>query len=186
MRDIARAAGMSLGAAYYYFPSKEAIVFAFYDGNQADAEAIAERTTGDARAQLGALFHGKLRSVRDHRRLLGSIVQRLVDPGDPVSAFSAHTRAIRDRAIAVFERPLRGVGLPAESIRLVARSLWLLQLAALLIYVNDTSRGQRRTHGLVDDALDLLVPMLPLLATPPGRAMTERAIAALSRAHIEV
>src|SRR5690348_1319578 len=36
MRDIAKAAGMSLGAAYYYFPSKEALVFAFYEDNQAE------------------------------------------------------------------------------------------------------------------------------------------------------
>ena len=31
MRDIAPAAGLSLGAAYYYFKSKEAIVGAYYD-----------------------------------------------------------------------------------------------------------------------------------------------------------
>ena len=35
MRDIARAAGLSLGAAYYYFPSKEALLFAYYEANQA-------------------------------------------------------------------------------------------------------------------------------------------------------
>src|SRR6267154_2884607 len=31
MRDIAGRAGLSLGAAYYYFNSKEAIVGAYYD-----------------------------------------------------------------------------------------------------------------------------------------------------------
>src|ERR1700681_1858594 len=31
MRDIARAAKVATGAAYYYFPSKEAIVAAYYD-----------------------------------------------------------------------------------------------------------------------------------------------------------
>src|ERR671935_1437796 len=31
IRDIARRAGLSLGAAYYYFKSKEAIVGAYYD-----------------------------------------------------------------------------------------------------------------------------------------------------------
>src|SRR6476469_10656324 len=31
MRDVAAAAGMSLGAAYHYFPSKDAIVLAYYD-----------------------------------------------------------------------------------------------------------------------------------------------------------
>ena len=30
MREVAVAAGVATGAAYYYFPSKEAIVLAFY------------------------------------------------------------------------------------------------------------------------------------------------------------
>ena len=36
VRDIASGAGLSLGAAYYYFPSKEAIVAACYDYVQQD------------------------------------------------------------------------------------------------------------------------------------------------------
>jgi len=31
MRDIASLSGLALGAAYYYFPSKEAIVQAYYE-----------------------------------------------------------------------------------------------------------------------------------------------------------
>src|SRR5688572_4868122 len=30
MRDIAKAAGVATGAAYYYYPSKDAIVMSFY------------------------------------------------------------------------------------------------------------------------------------------------------------
>src|SRR5271163_4524941 len=36
MRDLAAAAGTSLGSAYYYFPSKEAIIQAYYDDVQAE------------------------------------------------------------------------------------------------------------------------------------------------------
>ena len=39
MRDVATAAGVSLGAAYYYFASKEAIVAAYYDHVQARHQA---------------------------------------------------------------------------------------------------------------------------------------------------
>src|SRR5262245_49376735 len=46
MRDIARAASLSLGAAYYHFPSKDALIFAYYEANQTEAEAAAERATG--------------------------------------------------------------------------------------------------------------------------------------------
>ena len=186
MRDIARAAGLSLGAAYYYFPSKEALVFAFYEANQAEMEALVEEATGTVRERLGAVLHGKLRSIREHRHLLGAIVPRLVDPGDPLSAFSAQTRAVRDRAIAVFARPLEGSGLPPESIALVARALWLFMLGMMLVYLHDDSPGERRTHGLVDDALDLIVPLLPLCATPVGQAACDRIASALTRAGIAI
>lgn len=182
MRDIAKAAKLSLGAAYYYFPSKEALVFAYYEDNQEAYEALAAELTGTTREQLGALFHGKLQTIRAQRKMLAAIVQRLVDPGDPLSAFSAQTRAVRDRALAVLERVLAGAGVPADVVPLAARALWLLQMAMMLVFVNDDSENQQRTHGLVDDALDMIVPMLPLLGTPMGKAIADKVTAALTRA----
>jgi AcrR family transcriptional regulator len=181
MRDIARAAGMSLGAAYYYFPSKEALVFAFYEQNQTEMEAV--EVAGTLRERLGTLFHGKLDTIRDQRAMLAAIIQRLVDPGDPLSAFSAQSRAVRERAIAILARALDGA-VPADVVPLVATGLWLFQLASMLVYVHDTSPSEARTHGLVDDGLDLIVPMLPILGTPMGRAFADRASAALARAGI--
>jgi AcrR family transcriptional regulator len=184
MRDIARAAGMSLGAAYYYFPSKEALVFAFYEANQEAAEGV--ELTGSLRDQLATLFHAKLRSIHAQRHMLGTIVQRLIDPGDPLSAFSAQTRAVRERAIEVFAKPLRTSGLSGASVRVIAHALWLFQLALMLVYIKDETPEQTRTHGLVEDALDLVVPLLPMLATPLGKGLVERIVAALDRAGIAV
>jgi AcrR family transcriptional regulator len=186
MRDIAKAAGLSLGAAYYYFPSKEALVFAYYEDNQAETEAIADRATGSLRERLGTIFHGKLETIRPHRKMLAAIVQRLVDPGDPLSAFSQQSRAVRERAIAIFERALADAKLPRDVTMLAAHALWLLMLATMLVYIHDSSPGEARTHGLVDDALDLAVPLVPLLATPMGRAISGRIVQALARAGIEV
>jgi len=184
MRDIARAADLSLGAAYYYFPSKEALIFAYYEDNQAAMEAIALRARGTLRERLGTLMHGKLDAIRPQRAMLGAIVARLVDPGDPVGAFSAQTRAVRERAIQIFAEVLEAGGLPPQAVSVAANALWLLQMAAMLVYVHDTSAKCARTHGLVDDGLDLLVPLLSLLGTPPGQAICERVTSALTRAGI--
>jgi hypothetical protein len=73
---------------------------------------------------------------------------------------------------------------PAELAPLVAQALWLCLLAVMLVYIADDTPGEARTHGLVDDALDLIVPLLPLLATPAGRALCERITRALLRAGI--
>lgn len=185
MRDIARAAKLSLGAAYYYFPSKEALIFAFYEANQDELEAIAARAQGTLRERLGIVLHGKLESIRPQRAMLGAIVARLVDPGDSVSAFSAQTRAIRERSVQVFA-DLLAPDLPPAAVGVAANALWLVQMAAMLLFVNDTSASSVRTHGLVDDGLDLLVPLLPLLATPVGRALCDRVTSALTRAGIEL
>ncbi|MEO7095919.1 MAG: TetR/AcrR family transcriptional regulator [Polyangiales bacterium] len=184
MRAIAKAAGMSLGAAYYYFPSKEALVFAYYEDNQAELEAVVASATGTLRERLGTIFHAKLETIRPQRKMLAAIVQRLVDPTDPVGAFSAQTRAVRDRAMAVLETVLADSGLPADVMPLATRALWLLQMAMMLVYVNDDSPNEQRTHGLVDDALDMIVPMLPMLATPMGRAIAGKVTDALTRAGI--
>jgi AcrR family transcriptional regulator len=183
MRDIAKAAGLSLCAAYYYFPSKEALVFAYYEANQDEMDAIAARATGTLRERLGTLFHGKLDSIRPHRAMLAGTVQHLVDPGDPLSAFSARTRAVRDRAIMTLAKAL-APDVPADVVPLAAHALWLAQLAMMLVYIHDDSPDEARTHGLVDDGLDLLVPLIPMLGSPIGRGIAQRMTAALDRAGI--
>src|SRR6267142_4004285 len=56
MRDIAKSANVATGAAYYYFPSKEAIVAAYYDHVQEAHEAKVRELilgTTDLREQIG-------------------------------------------------------------------------------------------------------------------------------------
>src|SRR5258705_13169853 len=59
IRDIATAAGLSLGAAYYYFQSKEAIVGAYYDYVQGEHQTRAREAFGRSphlRDRLRAAF----------------------------------------------------------------------------------------------------------------------------------
>jgi AcrR family transcriptional regulator len=184
MRDIAKAAGLSLGAAYYYFPSKEALIFAYYDANQRRLEDDTRELRGTVRERLGAVFHRKLDSISDQRAMLASIVGELTDPHDPLSAFSPNNHEVRLRSLRVFERALEGSGVPPDVRPLLVNALWLLMLASMLLFVHDDSPQQRRTRGLVDDGLDMLVPLLPLLGTAIGAGLLARISAALARAEI--
>src|ERR1700716_4216611 len=71
IRDIAGKAGLSLGAAYYYFKSKEAIVGAYYGYVQQEHQARAREAFARGRGlrdRLGAALDNKIDIVQVDRR----------------------------------------------------------------------------------------------------------------------
>jgi AcrR family transcriptional regulator len=67
MRDIAEAAGLSLGAAYHYFASKEALVGAYYEWMQSEHERLAAAAVepgADLETRLRSLFLTKIELLR--------------------------------------------------------------------------------------------------------------------------
>jgi len=181
MRDIATAGGVALGAAYYYFPSKEAIVLAYYERTQRESSAQAEAifaTTNDVRLRLGAAFHAKIDVLAKDRKLLSGLFRSIADPSAEVSIFGERTRAIRDESIALFDQaiaPAPELTLLDESARRVlVLGLWSLHMGVMLFFIHDASRGQQKTRALVDRSLDLvaaLLPVAPMLAPMFGHAV---------------
>ena len=169
MRDIAKVAQISLGSAYHYFPSKVAIVFAYYEEVQSTHERRADKEmagASDLRAKLAAVFETKLELVRRDRALMGAIAASIVTPKDSMSAFSPESAGFRTRGIALFTRALDDLDLAAEDARTLGLLLWTAHLGMLLFLVHDDSRGQRRTRELTARVLDSMVPLLQLATTP--------------------
>ena len=102
MRDIAGAASVATGAAYYYFRSKEELVMAFYLRTAEVARAVTfpaiERTT-DLRKRIRAVIDANLEHFSDHRRLLRALVRIGMDPSHPLSPFGKETEPIRNQGI---------------------------------------------------------------------------------------
>jgi len=160
MRDIARAAKVATGAAYYYFPSKEAIVFAYYDQVQrAYAEKVREEWSGKSslRERLGVAFHSKLEVLKDDRRFLGALFRYTGDPEHPLSVFGRGTQIQRAQSMSIFREAIVGTGLSEEMLQLLPPALWLAHLGMILFFIYDESSGQQKTHELVDGVLNLLV-----------------------------
>ncbi len=169
MRDVAKRAGVSLGSAYHYFPSKSAIVVAYYDAQQAQHERLALRAierSDDLRERLGIAFQTKIEAVRGDRALLVAVSRSLADPADPLSAFSEQSAEVRERAIRVFEKALEVPVIAEDKRRLLALVLWALHLASLAYLVRDESRGQKKTRALIDGGLDLLTPLIAMSQLP--------------------
>ncbi|HYH80076.1 MAG TPA: TetR/AcrR family transcriptional regulator [Longimicrobium sp.] len=177
MRDVAAGAGLSLGAAYHYFPSKEAIVLGYYNTVQArHAEAVLEavRTESTPRGRIAAAVHWKLDTLAGDRKVLGALLRFTGDPDHPLSFLGAGTRDIQLRSIATFAVPLESVDLPADFRRAAAVTLWALHMGILLYFLYDDSPGQARTHRLADGAIDLFLSAMRLLRFPPLRPLRTR------------
>jgi len=185
MRQIAADAGLSLGAAYYYFPSKEAIVLAYYQRHQDEQAERFRRAVEAAGALPGAprvrlLFDSKLELLQRDRRLLtalfGALFQSVGQPGAPLSVFSPDTAAVRRAAIDLCREALGGDD------EILALSLWLAQLGLILYFVHDRSPRQERTRRLLDGAVPLLTPLLVAARSPLAGPLRQRLTALLADA----
>src|SRR5207253_10336040 len=98
MREVARKAGVATGAAYYYYPSKDAIVMDFYRRSCAEMqpkiEAALEHASG-LEARLRELIRVKLVHFAPNRGVLRALLRNGADPKHPLSPFSPQTRELR-------------------------------------------------------------------------------------------
>ncbi len=169
MREIAREAGMSLGAAYYYFPSKESLVAAWYESVQSAHEAAADRAlvgVSGAGPRLEALLMAKLDLVADERRLLGALFRFAGDPEHPLGVFAKETAEIRARSIATHARAFEGLKLEPALRRRLAEAAWLAHLGLLISAVHDRTPGLARTRALAELVAGLAEQIVSLAASP--------------------
>ena len=170
MREIAKAAGVALGSAYYYFPSKEAIVLAYYDNVQAEhrerVQAQMMEGPHNLVQRLQVAFHSKLDILRGDRKLLGTLFRYTGEPEHPLSALGAGTRKNREDSIAVFALALGDERLPDDVQTVLPVALWALHMGILLYFIYDDSLNQERTRKLCDGLLQLVARALPLVNFP--------------------
>ena len=167
MRELASAAGASLGSAYYYFPSKEAIIQAYYDDVQAEharrvAAALVE-TRLDLKDRLGAAFHSKLDILQGDRKLLSALFRYTGEAQHPLSALGDGTRKNRQQSMSVFLTAIGDERLPDDIRAILPAALWALHMGIILYFIYDDSPEQQRTRRLVDGVLALLVRLLALV-----------------------
>jgi AcrR family transcriptional regulator len=170
IREVAKRAGVALGAAYYYFPSKEAIVQEYYDavGNEhaLGVRAAFEGGQLELEDRLRVVYHQKLEILRNDRRILGALFRYTGEPGHPLSIFGRGTQENREKSMELFRLALEGEKLPEDLQAALPLMLWALQMAMLLYFLYDESPEQRRTHKLIDSCVGIVVRLLSLARLP--------------------
>jgi AcrR family transcriptional regulator len=171
LRDVARAAGVSVGLLYRYFPSKRAIVLELYDGLSAEyATRAAQMRHGRWRDRALHAVTTSLDVLRPQRDTLAALVSVLV--GDPNEGlFAPGTAFSRLRVQAVFVEAVVGAtdAPRGELGPALGRLLYLLHLAIILFWLLDRSPAQRATDavlGLLKQALRLAAPVLRVPGVP--------------------
>jgi AcrR family transcriptional regulator len=177
LRDIAGAAGVSVGLLYRYFPGKQAVIIALYDELSADfAGQAAHMTSGKWRDRFIFAVKTSLHVLEPHRVAIRALIPVLVgDPDDGV--FSSGTAFSRQRVQRVFEAAVVGSSdaprLPvAEAL---GRILYLVHLAVLLWWLLDKTPKQRATAAL----LALIEQLLPSVAMTLRLAPIRRFVTAM-------
>ena len=166
MREIASASGVALGAAYYYFASKEAIIQAYYDEVQAEhvrrlTASLAEGRP-DLKRRLQIAFHAKLDILQGDRKLLAALFRFTAEPEHPLSPLGPSTRLVRQLSVEALSMAIGEERLPEDIRRILPTALWVLQMGILLYFIYDKSEEQKRTRRLIDGAITLLVRVLAL------------------------
>ena len=189
MRDIAAQAGVALGAAYYYFDSKDAIVMGFYERAQERMAPLVEESLAKTKGlhdRLRAIIRVKLEYFADDRKLMGALSAH-IDPQHALSPFSKETRSIRERDIRFFSRALEEgkVRIPEDLKVRLPRVLWLYQMGLILFWVYDSSPKQKRTLKLFEKSLDMVVTLIKLSGFPLLRPVRKLALGLLEIAYGE-
>lgn len=182
MRAIATAAGISTGNAYYYFGSKQHLVQHFYaelqEAHREAAQPVLAATTSLTK-RLSGVLHAGIDTMTPYHAFASSFIKVAIQPGSPLSPFSAESAPTRAVSTALFKEVLdgSGVGLDERLRAELPELLWLGYLGLVLYWVHDSSPGQARTRQLIDAASPLLVKLLRLTRLPVLRGATADVLA---------
>jgi AcrR family transcriptional regulator len=174
IRLIAQEADISVGNAYYYFPTKNHLVQELYLRVQGDhlerVHAAFGASTDIAKRLEVALLCG-LDATGPYHDSAAGFLAAAISPTSAVSPFGADSAAPRAMAIEVFQEVVDGSTntIPADLKQQLPELLWLAYMGLTLFWVYDTSEEQAKSRALARGASTLFGAVLPLARLPFAR-----------------
>lgn len=171
MRLIAERAGVSVGNAYYYFPSKDHLVQELYERVQREHGEAARAALSEERAlvdRLRIVLDTGLATLEPYRRSAPGFLSAMIAPDSPINPLSAESDAARELTVGLFREAVDGAQhrLPADVAALLPEALFVSYLALVLRWTYDASPGQANTERLLDAGMRMLAVALPFVRMP--------------------
>lgn len=184
MRQIADAAGVAVGNAYYYFASKDQLILAFYERNHADHLRIlgdALDRTREFQDRLRTVLRTKVDAAMPYRRLSTKLFTSAADPESPLSPFSLESAPLRAEAIRLMAEVVAGSSLRVgKDLRAdLPELLWLYEMGVILYWVHDASPGCERTYALIDRTVPMVEKLVGIAKLPVVRPMVRELVGML-------
>ena len=151
LREVADAAGVSVGLLYRYFPNKRAVMLALYDELSLAQLARADVMPGGAwRDRFLFTLETSLSVLQPHRRTLSALIPVMIST-EPDGLFGSATAFSRHRVQRVFQDAVVGAkdAPRGELAAALGRLLYLVHLAVILWWLLDRSPNQCATTALV-------------------------------------
>jgi AcrR family transcriptional regulator len=180
MREIAAAAGLAPGAAYYHFKSKEHMVFDFYEMSYqrhlAEAEQILSSEKDLAR-RIAGVIKAHLKASEPYIEISKVLFRIAADPKHPVSPFSKESKDLRDRNIEILRRCLEGQKLDKNFTVKLPELLWMFKMGMILYWLHDMSPKHAKTYQFVDQTSALVATLIQLSKLPVLSGFSRKALA---------
>lgn len=163
LREVADAAGVSVGLLYRYYPNKRAVMLALYDELSLDQVARANMMpVGAWRDRFLFTLRTSLSVLQPHRRTLSALIPVMIST-EPDGLFGSATTFSRHRVQRLFQDAVVGAkdAPRGELASALGRLLYLVHLAVILWWLLDRSPNQRATAALVALTTQIL-PMASL------------------------
>jgi len=182
MRAVAESAGVSVGNAYYYFPSKEALMQGYYanllTGFAARSRPVLE-TEERFGKRLSGVLHAWVENARPYHGFAGGFFKFAANPDSPLSPFSPESAPTRDASIELMTEVIEG----SKRLRIsddlrpeLPRLLWLFEMGVVLHWVHDKSVDQAKTLTLIDRTVPLIERLVALSKLPVLKSATNEIV----------
>ena len=181
MRAIAEKADLSLGNAYYYFPSKDHLIQAFYHRTHEEhlaASVPALEKEHTLKARLLTLMRLKIETIEPYHEFAGVLFQTAANPESPLNPFSDETDPVRKESIELFAKAIDDTKtrIPKDLRAELPYLLWVYHMGIVLFWIHDKSPKHRRTYRLIDHTVDLLDKLISLASNPFMRPLRKQAL----------
>jgi AcrR family transcriptional regulator len=175
MRMIADRANVNVALSYYYFPSKEHLVFEFYRNF---THEFIERSTGVVQrsskleARLTGIAETMFAAAAPYHAFAGSLFATAASPVSPLNPFGEEFAELRTDGIALFARVIEGCTprVPEDVAAELPFLLWVFNLGLMYCWMHDQSEHQEKTTAVLRQSVGLVVGLLRLSSAPGARS----------------